>query len=211
MAFLFDHDHDPERTPERVELAAQLYVLPQYVDTRTLLPWIDAVSEQSAFRHMMVPGGQTMKVALSNCGAMGWVSDSLAYRYTALNPNTQAPWPAMPRAFAELARRAAGACEFQNFEPDACLINRYVAGAGMGLHQDRQERDFSQPIVSVSIGASCRFIVGGLQRKDPTRSVLLHDGDVMVWGGASRLVFHGVRPLPVGSPVRYNLTFRQSR
>jgi DNA oxidative demethylase len=112
----------------------------------------------------------------------------------------------MPAAFAELGRSAAARCGFDGFAPDACLVNRYVAGAGMGMHQDRDEQDFSQPIVSVSLGAPCKFIIGGLRRNDPTRSFTLNDGDVLVWGGAARLVFHGVRPLPVDSAVRHNIT-----
>ncbi len=193
-----------------LEVAPQVYVLPKFVDTASLLSHITAIAQQSPFRHMVVPGGLTMKVALSNCGAYGWASDIKAYRYSAVDPVNGQPWPAMPSEFARLAHDAAAAGGFAHFAPDACLINRYAAGAGMGLHQDKQEKDYAQPIVSVSIGASCKFIIGGLQRSDPTRSIALHDGDVMVWGGASRLLFHGVRPLPVGSALRHNMTFRKA-
>ncbi len=191
-------------------LAPQVWLLPQYVDTAPLRLLIDAVAAQAPFRHMTVPGGQTMKVALTNCGAFGWTSDTQAYRYCAADPDSGQPWPMMPLLFKQLARSAAAVGGFQGFAPDACLINRYAPGAGMGLHQDRNEQDFSQPIVSVSIGASCKFILGGLQRTDPTRSFTLNDGDVMVWGGASRKVFHGVRPLPVGGAVRHNITLRKA-
>jgi DNA oxidative demethylase len=194
----------------RIELAPQAFVLPRFVDTAPLLALVAAVAAHAPFRHMTVPGGQTMKVALTNCGAYGWDSDRHGYRYTATDPASGRPWPAMPAAFAQLARDAAAACGFAGFAPDACLVNRYTAGAGMGLHQDAQERDYSAPIVSVSMGASCKFIVGGLMRSAPTRSVALHDGDVMVWGGASRQLFHGVRPLPAGSQVRYNITLRRA-
>jgi DNA oxidative demethylase len=197
-------------TSETVEIVPQVYVLPRFVDTAPLLALIESIAAQSPFRHMVVPGGLTMKVALSNCGDYGWASDIKAYRYSASDPVSGLPWPAMPQAFSKLGHEAAAACGFEHFAPDACLINRYAPGAGMGLHQDKQEKDFSQPIVSVSIGASCKFIVGGLQRTDPTRSIALHDGDVMVWGGASRLLFHGVRPQPASSAVRYNLTFRKA-
>jgi alkylated DNA repair protein (DNA oxidative demethylase) len=193
-----------------VEIAPQVYVLPKFVDTAPLLAHIAAIAQQSPFRHMVVPGGLTMKVALSNCGAFGWASDIKAYRYSAVDPVNGQPWPVMPSEFTQLAHDAAAACGFAHFAPDACLINRYAAVAGMGLHQDKQEKDYTQPIVSVSIGASCKFIVGGLQRSDPTRSIALHDGDVMVWGGVSRLLFHGVRQLPVGSAVRHNMTFRKA-
>jgi DNA oxidative demethylase len=193
-----------------VEIAPQVYILPKRVDTAPLLTHITAIAQQSPFRHMVVPGGLTMKVALSNCGDYGWASDARAYRYSATDPVNGKPWPAMPELFSQLAHDAAAECGFANFAPDACLINHYVAGAGMGLHQDKQEIDFAQPIVSVSIGASCKFIVGGLNRSDSTRSVALHDGDVMVWGGVSRLLFHGVRPLPVKSAARHNITFRKA-
>jgi DNA oxidative demethylase len=194
-----------------LELAPDIWVLPRFADTSALSTHIASITAQSPFRHMVVPGGQTMKVALSNCGAYGWTSDSKAYRYSAVDPASGLPWPAMPDAFFQLGKRAALTCGYENFAPDACLINRYVAGAGMGLHQDRNEKDYTQPIVSVSIGAPCKFIVGGLRRNDPTRSFALNDGDVMVWGGAARLVFHGVRPLPAGSALRHNITLRKAQ
>ena len=196
--------------PPPLELAPHVWLLAQCVDTAVLRPHIEAVAAQAPFRHMVVPGGHTMKVALTNCGAYGWTSDEKAYRYSALDPASGQPWPAMPAVFAQLARSTAEQCGFAGFEPDACLVNRYVAGAGVGLHQDRNERDFTQPIVSVSIGAPCKFILGGLLRSDATRSFTLSDGDVMVWGGAARLVFHGVRPLPVSSGVRHNITLRKA-
>lgn len=151
-----------------------------------------------------------MAVAMSNCGSLGWTSSAQGYRYLPYDPDSQLPWPTMPDAFVMLAREAAAAVGWNHYAPEACLINRYAPGAGLGLHQDRDELDLSQPIVSVSIGASCKFILGGLQRHDPVRSVALHDGDVVVWGGRSRLAFHGVRPLPASAnELRYNLTFRK--
>jgi DNA oxidative demethylase len=193
-----------------IELAPQVWVLPQFADTAALGLLIEHLAAQAPFRHMTVPGGQTMKVALTNCGDFGWTSDDKAYRYSAIDPDSGQPWPMMPLLFKQLGQSAAAVCGFDDFAPDACLVNRYVAGAGMGLHQDRNEHDFSQPIVSVSIGASCKFILGGLRRSDPTRSFTLNDGDVMVWGGAARLVFHGVGPLAVGSAVRHNITLRKA-
>jgi DNA oxidative demethylase len=184
-----------------IVLAEQVFLLKQYVDTTTLLPSIQAVAQQAGFRHMTVPGGQIMKVALTNCGKLGWTSDSSGYRYSLLDPSSGKAWPAMPEPFFDLGTRAAAQCGFENFAPEACLVNRYVSGAGVGLHQDRNEKDFSQPIVSLSIG---------LLRSDATRSFTLSDGDVIVWGGVSRLVFHGVRPLSVGRGIRHNITLRKA-
>jgi alkylated DNA repair protein (DNA oxidative demethylase) len=193
-----------------ITLAPDIWLLPQFADTAALRLLIDAIAAQAPFRHMTVPGGKTMKVALTNCGHFGWTSDEKGYRYSATDPTSGLPWPMLPLLFEQLGRSAASTCGYESFAPDACLVNRYVAGAGMGLHQDRDEKDFTQPIVSVSLGAPCKFIIGGLKRSDPTRSFTLNDGDVMVWGGAARTVFHGVRPLPAASAVRHNITLRKA-
>ena len=175
-------------------------------------------------RHLVVPGGRTMSVAMTNCGALGWVSDRRGYRYESADPLSGRPWPPMPACFLTLAVRAAAEAGFAGFQPNACLINRYQPGARMGLHQDRDEGgegggktgDFSAPIVSVSLGLPAVFLFGGLQRKDKTtRWPLLH-GDVVVWGGPSRLAFHGVAALKDGEHAvlgaqRVNLTFRWVR
>ncbi len=172
---------------------------------------IQTIEAQAAFRHYSVPGGKKMAVAMTSCGAFGWVSDAQGYRYCPNDPLTQVAWPAMPPAFKQLARDAAKAAGWPSFEPDSCLINRYTSGAGMGLHQDKDEQDLKAPIVSVSIGATAKFMLGGQHRTDPVKTIDLHDGDVMVWGGAARLVFHGVRPLPKSqTALRYNLTFRKA-
>lgn len=193
-----------------IALTPHVFILKHYADTTALQVLIHSIAAQAPFRHMLVPGGAVMKVALSNCGDFGWTSDAAGYRYAALDPASGLPWPAMPPAFAKLGRDAAKACGFEAFEPNACLVNRYVGGAGVGLHQDKNERDFTQPIVSVSIGAPCSFVLGGLERGDATRSIRLEDGDVMVWGDTARLVYHGVRPLPKGSGVRHNITLRRA-
>jgi DNA oxidative demethylase len=193
-----------------IALAPDVWLLKNYANAATLLPCIDAVAEQAPFRHMTVPRGQVMKVALTNCGDYGWTSDTRGYRYAAHDPISGLPWPAMPAPFFELGQAAAAACGFAGFMPDACLVNRYAPSAGMGAHQDRDEKDFTQPIVSVSLGAACTFFWGGLNRSDKTQSVKLENGDVMVWGGAARLVYHGVRPLPAGSAVRHNITLRRA-
>ncbi len=195
---------------EPIALSPNIWLLKNYANTAALLPCVHAVAAQAPFRHMTVPGGQVMKVALTNCGDYGWTSDARGYRYLPYDPASGLRWPAMPVPFFELGQAAAAACGYGEFSPDACLVNCYTQSTGMGAHQDKNEKDFSQPIVSVSLGASCTFFWGGLDRKDKTQSVRLDDGDVMVWGGAARLVFHGVRPLPAGSAVRHNITLRRA-
>ena len=192
-------------------LAPDFWLLPGFAAGKNLRADIEAIAALAPFRHLVVPGGKSMAVAMTNCGPLGWTSSAQGYQYLPHDPVTLQPWPAMPPSFVQLARDAAAVALWPLFTPDACLVNRYAPGAGMGLHQDRDEQDLRAPIVSVSIGASCKFMLGGLQRSDAVQSVALHHGDVMVWGGQSRLVFHGVRPLPSsGSEFRYNLTFRQA-
>ena len=182
---------------------------------RELLPAIDAIEAISPFRHMVTPGGFTMSVALTNCGALGWTTDRRGYRYSAVDPDTGAPWPAMPAVLARLATQAAAAAGFDGFEPDACLVNRYRPGSRLSLHQDRNERDYTAPIVSVSLGMSATFLFGGQARTDPVLKVALHHGDVVVWGGPARLRYHGVLPLkpghhPLFGACRINLTLRKA-
>ncbi len=196
-------------------LPAGITLLPRHAEAAMLLPLIDAVAAASPPRHLTVPGGGTMSVAMTNCGALGWVSDRSGYRYDALDPLTGRPWPEMPAILADLAHDAAARGGFAGFAPDACLINTYEPGARMGLHQDRDERDFSHPIVSVSLGLDAIFLIGGPKRADPTRPLPLGDGDVLVFGGPARRMFHGVRPLKAGHhPLlgsrRLNLTFRKA-
>jgi alkylated DNA repair protein (DNA oxidative demethylase) len=168
------------------------------------------------FRRMSTPGGHQMSVAMTNCGSAGWVTDRTGYRYSPDDPETGKPWPAMPPLFRELADRAAESAGFAGFAPDVCLINRYVPGAKMSLHQDKDELDFGAPIVSVSLGLPAIFMFGGLKRSDKPRRFRLEHGDIAVWGGPSRLFYHGVAPLAEGNhPVlgaqRLNLTFRKIR
>jgi len=174
------------------------------------------IAGQAPFRHMRTPGGHQMSVAMTNCGCLGWVTDRTGYRYDASDPETGKPWPAMPAIFRELARQAADRAGFGGFAPDACLINRYQPGARMSLHQDRDEGDFSAPIVSVSLGLPATFLFGGSKRSDKPRLFRLEHGDVVVWGGPARLAFHGVAPLadgehPLTGRQRINLTFRKAR
>lgn len=167
------------------------------------------------WRHLVTPGGYRMSVAMTNCGRVGWVSDPTGYRYDARDPGSGRPWPPMPEGFERLAAHAAEAAGFHGFVPDACLVNRYEPGSRLSLHQDRDERDFSAPIVSVSLGLPAVFLFGGLQRSVRPQRVRLQHGDVVVWGGASRLAYHGVAPLAAGTHAllgdcRVNLTFRKA-
>jgi DNA-N1-methyladenine dioxygenase (EC 1.14.11.-) len=185
-------------------------------DAAALMAAIDKVLAASPLRHMQTPGGFRMSVAMSNCGQFGWVTDRRGYRYQSLDPLAERDWPAMPEAFAALAARASAAAGFAGFDPDACLINRYEPGARMSLHQDKNELDMDQPIVSVSLGLPATFLFGGMARTDKPQRMRLESGDVVVWGGPARLAFHGVDPLrdgehPLTGRCRYNLTFRRAR
>ncbi|QDQ86672.1 DNA oxidative demethylase AlkB [Alcaligenaceae bacterium SJ-26] len=180
-----------------------------------LLSALASIEAEAPFRRINTPGGRPMSVMLTSCGALGWTSDQHGYRYSRVHPDTRRPWPAMPPALRQLACHAADAAGFPGFEPDACLINRYLPGARMSLHQDRDERDLRAPIVSVSLGMSATFLFGGLQRAERTAHVPLHHGDVAVWGGPDRLRYHGIMPLPhhphpVLGAQRINLTFRKA-
>lgn len=188
------------------------------------IAWVDALLEEihnlqdlSPFRRLQTPGGFWMSVGMSNCGSFGWISDRKGYRYVAIDPVTGNPWPAMPDLFYQVAAEAAEQAGFKGFVPDACLINRYEIGTKMSLHQDKDEQDMSQPIVSVSLGLPAVFMFGGQRRQDPVQRFPLFQGDVVVWGGRSRLNFHGVMPLKADLKepntqvgVRYNLTFRKA-
>ena len=184
-----------------------------YVDD--VLTELRTITQQAPFRNMVTPGGHTMSVALTSCGALGWTTDRRGYRYTRRDPETGQPWPALPAVFNRLAEGAALAAGFEGFRPDACLINRYLPGTRMSLHQDKNERDYQQPIVSVSLGMTATFLFGGMRRNDTPVKHLLFHGDVVVWGGEDRLRFHGIMPLklnphPVLASQRINLTFRKA-
>lgn len=206
---------DPEGGKEA--LAPGAAVLRGFATKRAsaLLAAIRAIEARSPFRHMVTPGGFEMSVAMTNCGTAGWVTDRSGYRYQTLDPLSGAPWPVMPHAFLALAEEAASAAGFATFVPDACLINRYEPGAKLSLHQDKDEADYTHPIVSVSLGLPATFQFGGPKRGDPVRRVALEHGDVVVWGGPSRLFHHGVLTLKTGEhPLvgarRFNLTLRRA-
>jgi alkylated DNA repair protein (DNA oxidative demethylase) len=182
--------------------------------TPELLGALEEIEARAPFRHMVTLGGFRMSVAMTNCGRVGWVSDRSGYRYAAHDPESGLPWPEMPRVFADLARQAASAAGFE-FEPDCCLINRYAPGTKLSLHQDKDEQDFTAPIVSVSLGLPAVFLWGGLKRSERPRRIRVESGDLAVWGGAARLTYHGIAPLadgehPATGRARINLTFRKA-
>ncbi len=195
-------------------VAEEVVLLRRFAPTAALRSAIDAIAAAAPFRHLSTPGGGSMSVAMTNCGAWGWHSDARGYRYLERDPGSDLPWPAMPLALAELAARAAATAGFPGFAPDCCLVNRYAPGAQMGTHRDFDEHDLRHPIVSVSIGLPAVFLWYGASRQGPPTRVPLVDGDVLVWGGRARAGYHGVRRLPVraeAGALRYNLTFRRAR
>jgi alkylated DNA repair protein (DNA oxidative demethylase) len=180
-----------------------------------LLPALEAIRSDAPFRQMTTPGGYTMSVALTNCGRLGWTSDRRGYRYTTHDPESGKPWPSMPGIFMRLAQEAAAEAGFAQFEPDACLVNRYVPGSRLSLHQDKNEQGYDAPIVSVSLGIPAVFLFGGHERSDRPRRIPVFHGDVVVWGGVDRMRYHGVMPLkeehhPLLGAQRLNFTFRKA-
>jgi DNA oxidative demethylase len=213
MTPLFESDSLP-RSVERLEEGAVLLRGFAISEAPALLEQVARIAQAAPFRHLVTPGGYTMSVGMTNCGRVGWISDRTGYRYDPIDPDTGAPWPAMPDQFLDLAERAAAEAGFVHYEPDACLINRYNARAKLGLHQDRDEKDAWAPIVSVSLGVPAVFLWGGKRRSDPVRRLPLENGDIAVWGGPARFVYHGVAPLksgqhPLTGAARINLTFRK--
>ena len=203
--------------------------------TEDIVAAVESISAAASFRHLKTPGGRPMSAAMTNCGALGWVSDARGYRYESCDPLTGRLWPAMPALLRDLAQRAAAAAGWPGFDPDACLVNRYIPGARMGAHRDADERDFTQPIVSVTLCAAAMFFWYGARRAGTPLKVRLEPGDVLVWGGAARRGYHGVGPPLVSTdpaqadlwgdggdglvasaagalagPVRINLTFRKA-
>ncbi len=187
------------------------YALPQVAN---LLVELKRLTSLAPLRHLITPGGFKMSVAMSNCGKVGWVSDRSGYRYDTLDPESGDPWPDMPTIFTHLAQNAAESAGFSNYSPDACLINNYQPGSRLSLHQDRDENDAHAPIVSVSLGLPATFLFGGFKRRDRPKRYRLDHGDVVVWGGPARFIFHGVLPIAEGHHSllgnrRVNITFRK--
>jgi len=206
------------RSDARIEPLADGAVLLRGFAAREATAVMEALQEillAAPFRHMVTPGGFRMSVAMTNCGRAGWITDRRGYRYEPLDPTTGRPWPPLPELFLQLAISAAAQGGFAEFEPDACLINRYEPGARLSLHQDKNERNLAAPIVSVSLGLPATFLFGGLRRNDRPRRIRLESGDIAVWGGPARLAFHGIEALADGDDqltgrCRINLTFRQA-
>lgn len=210
--------HDQPRVAAIEPLSEGAVVLRAFVHGQeaALLDAVSAITAISPYRNLITPGGYRMSVAMTNCGELGWVSDRTGYRYDAIDPDTQRPWPQLPVLFRELALRAAETAGYADFQPDACLINRYRPGTRLSLHRDQDEEDATAPIVSVSIGVPATFLWGGLRRGDKTARLRLDSGDVVVWGGPSRFIYHGVAPIkesvhPLTADERVNLTFRRVR
>lgn len=206
-----------ESDPWEEPLAPGAVILRRFALARAeaLFQAIESVADISPFRHMVTPGGYTMSVAMTNCGNLGWTTNDRGYLYSPVDPLTRQPWPLIPEAFSALCHDAAVAAGYPHFQPDACLINRYAPGAKLSLHQDKDEPDLRAPIVSVSLGLPAVFQFGGQKRNDPLKRLMLEHGDVVVWGGESRLFYHGIQPLkpgvhPLAGEYRYNLTFRQA-
>lgn len=208
-------DHEPEQQPRAEQIGEQSWVLRGFalpvIDQ--LLPALEAILAVAPLRHMMTPGGFSMSVGTSSCGTLGWITDRSGYRYSTVDPLSGQPWPAMPEVLSELARKAAQRAGFADFNPDSCLINQYVPGAKMSLHQDKDENAYAAPIVSLSLGLPAMFLFGGFARSDKSQRIPLLHGDMVVWGGVDRLRFHGVLPIKPGrhpqlGERRINLTLR---
>lgn len=208
-------DNEPQQQPRADQIGEQSWVLRGFalpvVDQ--LLPALETVLTAAPLRSMMTPGGFSMSVGTSSCGALGWITDRIGYRYSSVDPLSGMPWPTMPEVFSALAHSAAAQAGFADFEADSCLINRYIPGAKMSLHQDKDENAYAAPIVSLSLGLPAMFLFGGFARSDKTQRIPLLHGDMVVWGGVDRLRFHGVLPIKQGrhpqlGEQRINLTFR---
>lgn len=208
-------DHEPEEQPRAEQIGEQSWVLRgfalPFIDQ--LLPSLDVILENAPLRHMVTPGGFSMSVGTTSCGELGWITDRSGYRYSRVDPLSGRPWPQMPPVFAELTHSAAQEAGFADFKADSCLINRYVPGARMSLHQDKDEHAYAAPIVSLSLGLPAMFLFGGFARSDKSQRIPLLHGDIVVWGGVDRLRFHGVLPIKQGrhsqlGEQRFNLTFR---
>jgi len=208
-------DNEPVQQPRAEQIGEQSWVLRGFAlpQVEQLLTELEAILAAAPLRHMVTPGGFSMSVGTSSCGQLGWITDRSGYRYSGVDPLSGSPWPSMPAVFAELAREAAEQAGFKDFRADSCLINQYVPGAKMSLHQDKDEKGYAAPIVSLSLGLPGMFLFGGFERSDKTQRIPLLHGDMVVWGGVDRLRYHGVLPIkpghhPLLGERRVNITFR---
>lgn len=204
-----------DERPWQEPLAKDALILHRYALDRAacLLAVVDMAAQTRPFTHRITAGGHRMSVAMTGYGAGEWQSASLGYQQP--KGDQQVTPLLLPGHLANFAQQMAAAAGFNQFEADSCLINRYAVGSKMTLHQDKNERDLRQPIVSVSLGLPAVFLFGGMSRDDLPKKVLIEHGDVVVWGGASRLCFHGILPVKAGNhpltgAYRYNLTFRKA-
>ncbi|WP_460119521.1 DNA oxidative demethylase AlkB [Pseudomonas sp. H3_G09] len=208
-------DNEPVQQARAEQIGEQSWVLRGFAlpQVEQLLTELDAILVAAPLRHMVTPGGFSMSVGTSSCGQLGWITDRSGYRYSSVDPLSGLPWPSMPAVFAELAHEAAERAGFKNFHADSCLINQYVPGAKMSLHQDKDEKGYAAPIVSLSLGLPAMFLFGGFERSDKSQRIPLLHGDMVVWGGVDRLRYHGVLPIkpghhPLLGERRINITFR---
>lgn len=181
-----------------------------------LLAAVEAVAREAPFRHPRTRGGGMTSAAMTNAGDAGWWSDESGYRYLTRQPGSEKPWPVMPEIFRNALAVVAEESPWPHFQPDACLINFYAPGAKMGLHQDLDEKDFTQPIVTVCLGDDADFLIGGLARAGKTTALTVSSGDALIMGPPGRMLFHGIRKIYAGtSPLsglkgRISLTFRKA-
>lgn len=208
-------DHEPVQQARAEQIGEQAWVLRGFALSRIdqLLSELNTVLAAAPLRHMVTPGGFSMSVGTSSCGSLGWITDRKGYRYSSVDPLSGLPWPALPTVFVDLARAAAEQAGFAEFAPDSCLINQYVPSAKMSLHQDKDEKAYAAPIVSLSLGLPAMFLFGGFERGDKCQRIPLLHADMVIWGGVDRLRFHGVLPIKPGhhpklGERRINLTFR---
>ncbi len=196
-----------------LEIQRDIFLLRTQTNLKECLPEIRRVVQQAPFRYMKTPGGKRLHISMTNCGELGWISESCGYRYARHDPSNGERWPKMPQLFKSLAQKAAEQCGFNAFKPNACLINHYKQGDELTSHQDKNEPDMTQPIVSVSLGMSAHFQIYGDNRHNKAQVIELYDGDVMVWGRTARLMYHGVKtsksiPHAELGFHRFNLTMR---
>jgi alkylated DNA repair protein (DNA oxidative demethylase) len=210
---LFGDSNAPPALPEGVIFHPKVA---SFALQQELLAAVRDIAKDAPFQHPRTRGGGMTSAAMTNAGDAGWWSDRSGYRYITRQPDSDKPWPAMPAVFRSAVASIVNGSPWPDFQPDASLINFYEPGAKMGLHQDRDERDFAQPIVTISLGDDADFLVGGLARTDKTVALVVESGDAVIMGPPGRMLFHGIRKIyPGTSPLeglkgRISLTFRKA-
>ena len=201
--------------PEIEELRPGIFLFRSHVNVEEFMKVVTSTAEKIPFRQMITPGGKKINVSVTSMGENGWYSDRRGYRYERIDPVTGNEWPKMPKDIETIISNAAKKAGFENFFPDSCLINCYKPGVGLTAHVDKDEIDFSQPIVSVSLGVSAVFQIFGENRNGKVMNIPLHSGDLLIFGGPARKFYHGVRKIkvqshPLTGNLRFNLTFRRA-